>query len=77
MWTKDTWLCKRFDCKFMSRRGYCTALDEIEVDNRSRPLPCSFYKRRVEEKEHEVIDGCIVIRDSHSIMYVREIKRWR
>ena len=76
MITEDTWLCNQTECKYKMRSGFCQVLREIEVDRKGRMIGrCSFFKPRLPEDGFEVIDGVRVIRDSHSIIYIEEVKK--
>jgi len=77
MWSNETWLCNAHDCRFKLRNGACSILIEIEVDrpNGRMRKRCSFYKPRIPYEEFEVIRGVRVIRDSHSLVYIEEVKK--
>lgn len=77
MWTDETWLCNAHDCRFKLRNGSCGILIEIEVTGRTGKMKnrCKFYKQRVPAEEFEIIDGIRVVRTSHSIIYLEEVKK--
>lgn len=70
MWTDETWRCRRQDCRHKRRTGECDILIEINTSK-----PCAFFQPRVFPGTLEIIDGIEVRRDSHSLVYLREVKK--